>query len=45
MKKKKNKWHETYKKHQLYDVVVKSLDYKFHEIGQAMPKLLEDIKT
>ncbi|RXK07848.1 hypothetical protein CRU97_00460 [Halarcobacter bivalviorum] len=42
--KKENKWHETYRKHQLYDVVVKSLDYKFHEIGQAMPKLLESIK-
>ncbi|RXK14228.1 hypothetical protein CP965_01920 [Halarcobacter mediterraneus] len=39
------KWHEKYKKHYLYNIVVESFNYKFHEIGQVMPKLLEKIKS
>jgi hypothetical protein len=38
---KENIWHERYKGHDLYDVVVKSLVYDFKEIGVMMPKLLE----
>lgn len=38
------KWHEKYKKHDLYDVVVKSFNYRFHEIGKIMPKIIEDYK-
>ena len=41
---KENKWHEKYKDHQLYEIVVESFDYRFHEIGEVMPKLLEKIK-
>lgn len=37
---KESKWHEKYKKHKLYDVVVESLEYRFHEIANVMPKLL-----
>ena len=35
-------WHEKYKGHDLYDIVVKSLDYDFKEIGIMMTKLLEE---
>ncbi|MDZ7819220.1 MAG: hypothetical protein U5K55_11725 [Aliarcobacter sp.] len=35
-------WHEKYKGHDLYSVVVKSLEYDFKEIGLMMPKLLEE---
>jgi len=38
---KENMWHEKYKGHDLYDVVVKSLEYDFKDIGLVMPKLLE----
>jgi hypothetical protein len=41
---KENKWHEKYKDHQLYEIVVESFDYKFHEIADTMPKLLEKLK-
>lgn len=41
---KETKWHEKYKNHILYDVVVESLNYKFHQIGDVMPKLIEKIK-
>ncbi len=34
-------WHEKYKKHEFYSVVVKSFEYDFKEIGKMMPKLLE----
>ncbi len=34
-------WHERYKEHALYKVVVKSFEYDFKEIGKMMPKLLE----
>ena len=34
-------WHEKYKNHDLYSVVVKSLEYDFKEIALMMPKLLE----
>lgn len=37
------KWHEKYESHLLYAVVVESFNYKFHEIGQVMPVLLEII--
>jgi len=40
---KETKWHEKYRNHDLYNIVVKSLDYRFHEIGQVMPKLLEEL--
>ena len=40
---KESKWHEKYKNHQLYDVVVESFKYKFHEIAEEMPKLLKKI--
>ncbi|WP_424687054.1 MAG: hypothetical protein ACNI3H_02840 [Halarcobacter ebronensis] len=42
---KETKWHEKYRNHDLYNIVVKSLDYRFHEIGQVMPKLLEELKN
>ncbi|RXJ78833.1 hypothetical protein CRV03_02040 [Arcobacter sp. F155] len=42
---KETKWHEKYRNHDLYNIVVKSLDYRFHEIGQVMPKLLEEVDT
>lgn len=41
---KEDKWHEKYKGHQLYEIVVESFDYRFHEIASVMPKLLEKIK-
>ncbi len=34
-------WHEKYKNHDLYSVVVESLGYDFKEIALIMPKLLE----
>lgn len=42
---KEPKWHQKYKNHQLYDVVTKSFDYKFNEIGEKMPKLLKTIEA
>lgn len=42
---KETTWHEKYRNHDLYNIVVKSLDYRFHEIGQVMPKLLEELDT
>jgi hypothetical protein len=43
---KESQWHNKYKNHKLYDIVVESFDYKYSQIGQVMPKLLEklDIK-
>ena len=41
---KETKWHDKYKEHQLYDLVIQSFDYKFHEIGNAMPKLIQNLK-
>ncbi|MFA7570267.1 MAG: hypothetical protein WCY75_03335 [Sulfurimonadaceae bacterium] len=41
---KESKWHEKYKHHRLYPVVVESFNYRFHEIGQIMPTLLEKLK-
>jgi hypothetical protein len=38
---KENIWHERYKGHGLYDVVLKSFEYDFKEIGEMMPKLIE----
>jgi hypothetical protein len=35
-------WHEKYKGHDLYNVVVKSLEFDFKEIALIMPKLLEE---
>ena len=35
------KWHEVYKNHELYEVVVKSFEYNFKEIAAVMPKLIE----
>ncbi|WP_419773569.1 hypothetical protein [Halarcobacter sp.] len=42
---KETKWHEKYRNHDLYNIIVKSLDYRFHEIGNVMPKLLEELKN
>uniref|UniRef100_UPI0040472FDC hypothetical protein n=1 Tax=Aliarcobacter sp. TaxID=2321116 RepID=UPI0040472FDC len=39
---KEKEWHEKYKGHDLYSVVVKSLEYDFKDIGLMMPKLLEE---
>lgn len=39
--KEEHKWHEKYKNHNLYAVVLKSLEYDFKEIALIMPKLLE----
>lgn len=39
--KKEEEWHEKYKNHKLYNVVVKSFDYDFKEIAQKMPELLK----
>lgn len=39
---KENKWHEKYKSHRVYSVVVKSFDYNFKQIAGVMPKLLKD---
>ena len=41
---KEHKWHEKYKEHELYDVVVKSLEYDFKQIAEKMPLLIKDIK-
>jgi hypothetical protein len=38
------KWHEKYQYHPLYAVVVESFRYRFHEIGEKMPFLLEKFK-
>ncbi|XOB60796.1 hypothetical protein ACMC56_09270 [Campylobacterota bacterium DY0563] len=37
---KENRWHEKYKNHRLYSLVVKSLKYNYKEIGLMMPKLI-----
>ena len=39
---KESLWHEKYKNHDLYSIVVKSLEYDFKDIGLMMPKLLEE---
>ncbi len=38
---KEKKWHEKYKNHDLYNTVLKSLNYKFNEIGTIMPQLIK----
>ena len=38
---KESLWHEKYKNHDLYSIVVKSLEYDFKEIALIMPELLE----
>ena len=38
---KEEKWHQKYKEYNLYEIVVKSFEYDFKEIGKMMPKLLE----
>lgn len=40
---KEEKWHEKYKSHELYKVVVKSFEYDFKKIAEVMPKLIEEI--
>lgn len=42
---KEEKWHKKYKNHQLYDIVNESFNYKFNEIGEVMPKLLQKIDS
>ena len=41
---KESKWHEKYKNHQLYEIVVEGFKYRFHEIGEVMPQLLKKIQ-
>ncbi len=41
---KEAKWHEKYQSHRLYDTVVESFQYKFHQIGEKMPILIEKLK-
>jgi len=41
---KEEKWHQKYKAHPLYEIVVESFNYRFHEIGQIMPTLLQKEK-
>ena len=38
---KESQWHEQYNKHKLYEVVVKSFEYDFKQIGQVMPELIK----
>lgn len=40
---KEDRWHNKYKKHELYDLVIESFEYDFKEIAEVMPKLLEKI--
>ncbi|MFY4758672.1 hypothetical protein ACOTV0_00315 [Aliarcobacter butzleri] len=41
---KEEKWHEKYKNHDLYEVVVKSFKYDFKEIGEMLTKLLKEFE-
>ncbi|MGA1932915.1 hypothetical protein ACH5BF_09390 [Arcobacter sp. YIC-464] len=41
---KEQKWHKKYEGHKLYEVVVKSFEYDFKDIGLMMPKLLAKYK-
>jgi hypothetical protein len=38
------KWHEKYKNHQLYEIVIESFNYDYKQIGEKMPKLLKNFK-
>lgn len=38
------KWHEKYKNHQLYKIVIESFNYDYKQIGEKMPKLLKNFK-
>jgi len=42
---KESKWHEKYKNHKLYNVVQKSFDFDYKQIGQIMPKLIKEDST
>ncbi|QDF29116.1 hypothetical protein [Halarcobacter anaerophilus] len=37
-------WHEKYKNHQLYEIVIESFNYDYKQIGEKMPKLLKNFK-
>lgn len=37
-------WHEKYKNHNLYSVVIKSFEYDYKQIGEILPELLKDLK-
>ena len=39
--KKEHKWHGKYRNHDLYNVVLESLEYDFKDIALLMPKLLK----
>lgn len=41
---KQNRWHEKYKNHKLYETVKHSFKYDYKQIGQMMPKLIEEYK-
>ena len=41
---KEDKWHEKYKNHRLYKVVIKSFEYDFKQIGKIMPKLIDEFR-
>lgn len=38
---KESKWHEKYKNHELYHIVIESFNYDYKQIGVIMPKLIE----
>lgn len=39
------KWHEKYKKHELYNIVVESFNYSYKDIAKVMPNLIEKAKN
>lgn len=39
---KEDKWHIKFENHELYNIVKKSFQYDFKQIGEKMPKLLEE---
>ncbi|XPV70124.1 MAG: hypothetical protein ACNI25_06000 [Halarcobacter sp.] len=41
---KEEKWHEKYKNHKLYDIVIESFEYKYTQIAEKMPELIEKLK-
>ena len=40
--KKEERWHKKYSHHPLYSLVIQSFQYPFSEIGETMPKLIEE---
>lgn len=40
---KESKWHEKYKEHKFYTIVVKSFEYDFKDIAKVMPELINSL--